>query len=287
MRRSDRTAAAILCLSAAGFHASAPGQISSAKAKVDPSDYAASVVDLDDCAAFKSRAGSLPNAVPLLIAMQAGGGSEAFRKGEFESSAKYQERVQALLVARLGAPDRLVIRVPISPSGVSYDADTEIATIANFADGTGFSQEIQFSATDDSRREYVGANAFGAKANVTSIHSTERFLVFRERQIAGEAGGTIRPRASIKLPAGQAKALKSQASLLLLVSLRKPSVETKTRSSLATIDAPYSLFTTSRSIEVEPRCAMIVSKSVPTMELNVVPRPVMYDRIETFERGRR
>ena len=165
--------------------------------------YAAKVAGIDTCDQFRSLAASLPSAVPLLSNIGAGDNEAALKKGEYETTAQFDARLKSLWSAKLGDPARLVVRVPIEPYKITYNADTQVSTVKYMMDGgIGFYQWIKFAKKDTDRREYVGSNAFGVTANVTSLHTTEDALYFKTRQLNGTRGAYFSPEWDVKLSPG-------------------------------------------------------------------------------------
>lgn len=281
MKSSTGKIAPLVCMVAVCVSSSTSAQRRARPAAVrsiTPTEYAAKVAGIEDCATFKARASSLPNAAPLLSSMVAGDNEAAFRKGEFETNAQHASRLQALLTAKVGDPDHLVIRVPIEPYKVTYDADAQTSTIKFMLDGTGYSQRMKFSTKDNSRRQYVGSNAFGVTADVTSIRSTDDTLIFKKRQRSGSRGGVYSPQFDASLSPEQARSFKDTASVLLLVGLTSPFIEGKSSFSEATLDSPYALSTRTHSFSVDLRCAVLVSGDAPVAELQIIDRPASFDR---------
>lgn len=281
MLKMDGRIAAAACVISSLAASGAPAQRRARAAPaptMSAAEYKAKVAGIVDCAAFKSMAATLPNAAPLLSRMVAGDNEAEFRKGEFETTGQYAARLQSLLSTKVGDPDHLVIRVPVDPFKVTYDADSETATIKFMLDRTGYSQRMKFSSKNNSRRQYVGSNAFGVTADVTSIRSTEDTLVFKKRQLSGVRGGVFSPQFDARLPPEQAHLLKENASFLLLVRLTAPFIEGKSRFSEATLDSPYALSTRTHRFSVDLRCGVVMSGAVPLSDLEIIDRPGSYDR---------
>lgn len=270
------------CLAAlgAGLNAATPRKGTPRPAAMTAAAYAARVAGIDTCEQFRSLAPGLPDAGPLLSALGAGESEAALKKGEYETSVQFEERLKTLWAAKLGDPGRLIVRIPIESFKITYDADRQVSTVKYMMDGgIGSYQWMKFARQDTDRREYVGSNAFGVTTNVTSLHRTEDALYFKSRQLSGTRGGVFSPEWDIQLPPDQARDFKDAGSILLMVSLTAPYIETKSRYSAATLDAPMDLATREHKINVELKCAFFAARGTPIGDITIVERAALWDRM--------
>lgn len=284
MKKCTITATASMIILATAAGAAAPRKAAPRSAPRSPAmtaaAYAAKVSGIDTCDQFRSLAASLPSAGPLLSNIGAGDNETALKKGEYETTAQYDERLKSLWAAKLGDPERLIVRVPINSYKITYNADTQVSTVKYMMDGgIGFYQWMKFAKKDIDRREYVGSNAFGVTANVTSLHTTEDALYFKARQLNGNRGAYFSPEWDVKLSPDQAHEFKDNGSILLLVSLTAPYVESKSRYSGATLDSPMEVATREHKIHVDLKCAVFASRGTPVADIEIIDRPAMYDRM--------
>ena len=195
------------------------------------------------------------------------------KKGEFETTAQYQQRVyaasKAALIANLKLTSIYAFRVDPDTPLAKYDADTQQMTVTirseTVATGTASSQDDNYSGTsfDHSREEvlvkrvyrgertYTGTNGFGAVAQVTSSASDFYEVAFLKLH-EYDGGAAIPETFSLKLDAKPEAAitLKPNIAVLALVSLDPNSSYTAdfTNTSSATVQNPYSYTNSSRLI---------------------------------------
>lgn len=118
-------------------------------------------------------------------------------KSEFESNADFDVRMEKFsekkFIGEVGPDSRVAVislstTLPIAWDGlypgldVSYDAETETMT-AKLNDDLSCMFGLALSRTTKPRRQYVAANGFGRKVNVTVVDVTETCLEFSK---AGE-----------------------------------------------------------------------------------------------------
>ena len=241
-------------------------------AGLTPSQYAAKMAGIDTCEQFRSVASTLPNAVNLVWNIVAGDNEDAIKKGEYETSAQYGARMQNFWLSKLGDPTRLVFKIPIEPGDIKYDADSQTSTVRYIVDGIGFAQWINVLRKQNSRREYVGSNAFGVTANVTAWSGTELKLRLKNRQLNGVRGSYFNPEWDIRLNPDNAREFSDNGSMLILASLAEPFIESKNNYSEATLDSPYSDSTRVHELNVDVKCAFFASRGVPIAPIEVIDR---------------
>jgi len=223
---------------------------------ISASDYVDAVTGLGNCNDFAAKAGVLPDATALLV--EAISDTKGTTKDEFETTAQFGARQTEFWKSRLGDPLHLVIRVPVPAYKVSYDADRAVALVKYMVDWSVDHHEIEFYNHDLSNGHYVGTNAYGVQADVTSIHAVKGELAFPLGQIIAE-GGDVSNVFVIPMSPDSARAFKAQPSLLLLASLEPPYLDERSSYSGATIDEPISLSLTRKNVHVRLRCGVFMS----------------------------
>jgi hypothetical protein len=223
---------------------------------ISASDYATAVAGLDSCDDFVGRGGTLPDATGLLV--EAISDTKGTTKDEFETTAQFSARQTEFWKSELGDPLHLIIRVPIPGYKVSYDADRAVTLVKYMVDWSVDHHEIEFFDHNLSKGHYVGTNAFGVQADVTSIRAVKGELAFPLGQIITE-GGDVSNVFVIPMSPETARAFKAKPSLLLLASLESPYVDERSSYSGATIDEPLSLSLTRRNVHVRLRCGVFMS----------------------------
>lgn len=223
--------------------------------ELSPAEYAASVAGVDSCNDFTAKAATLLDATPLIV--DAISDDHGTTKDEFETTAQFESRQTDYWRSHLGDPEHLVIRVPIDSYRVSYDADRGLAVVKYIANSYSDHTALQFFHESQTTGHYVGQNAYGATANVTSFHDTEAVLSFPPGQL-GEASPYISPEFQLSLSPEQARAFKEHPSLLILARLEPPYVDTTHSYSAATIDEPESLAMETKNLHVRLRCAVFM-----------------------------
>lgn len=211
--RKLATIALLLCAASPPHKAVRPVQ-NAATAPVhkgmSAAEYAASVAGLDNCDDFAAKAAMLPDAAPLVT--DAISDVKATTKDEFETTAQFDSRQAEYWQTRLGDPQHLVIRVPIDSFKVTYDADHGVAVVKYLADPNPSHTALKFFHHSTTTGHYVGQNAYGVKADVTSFSDVDGVLSFPIGQL-GEANAYISPKFSLPLSAEQARAFKESPSL--------------------------------------------------------------------------
>ena len=178
-------------------------------------------------------------------------------KSEFETTIEYQQRLAALLNRTLAPSISLQSPLPFLLNGIStgvslpvtkfsYDADSELLTIALSPKLVG-NREVMVLKTEVSELgRYTGQNAFGATTEVTSIHAEEYGIEFEQNEWLKSSD------LRLPLPKDQARLLFSQLRLVLVCKAISPYVTTRFTSSNPTLDAPTDYTAKANLIVVEP-----------------------------------
>jgi len=215
------------------------------------------------------------------------------KKGEFETTAEYEERVAA---ARSSAPGGIIIDLGNVDSGLKYDADLQKINISPFAFGSwdGIINEwtglraLQFALygvadvgnnnigilvdrTSETTGSYPASNAFGSVVNVTT--ETRRFKGVFERKASRYDEGLLvghtkrfgdpwQPIGSIPLSVEDAKRLKKSAIAAILVAPKSPYFVMGTSYKFETFSSPYRLNYETSAIIADIQCAFLLDNGV-------------------------
>jgi hypothetical protein len=199
-------------------------------------------------------------------------------KGEFETTADFQARVQA---ARAKLPEHIIIRVPVNSKYVEYDADAGAFKIKSYAidnentdyygtfgygtpfyekvkiGSTGSNLDIVVSTVDVPQGTYVGTNSFGASARIAKVARTTKAIFDRaearydEDLFPGLVGNVL---FTIPVAAAQAPAMKSGFRAAVVVAPYAPFyVLGKGMPGDVTLDNPVDLSETMQIIMADRR----------------------------------
>lgn len=193
------------------LHAELPGQTKKTSQKSgqkSPSKPAAEPVYLTG--AFDSAVRKLPphfngNSFSQLYRGSAG----VAPKGEFETTAEY--------AARTAKTSGGLIALVVDPSMAQYDADSETMTVSlvplTITVGYDNTEGYVVNSKITDQHQYVGSNAFGATANITSTSSDIQAVVPKSGALSGGVDFAI------KMPRDEAQRLKPTLKILLIGSL--------------------------------------------------------------------
>jgi hypothetical protein len=201
-------------------------------------------------------------------------------KGEFETSAEYQRRLNSLedlpIAGTLTRKSTIGIVIPSARDNhldytynsdliISYDADKEQMHV-NLISG----KTMKPGETDDPRslaiiwggneptfRTYMGSNSFGVKIKVSEERSLVYGIAFDvpdgtwrgESDLSGTGKGI---NFSFKLPVERAKVMKSRLRALVICRIKDGEVMEGFEHLKPTLEAPNDVFTTYKYLHIQP-----------------------------------
>lgn len=228
----------------------APRQSKPALARqFDPKTYAASIEGVD-CSNVASRASSVTPIEPALRGIANAYPYGPPVKGEFESSAAFDQRVLGELSAKLGGTNRVVAVIPIRDMA-GYDADTSTMTINPVASRIKENViTVKAYSGIDRHGHFVGSNAYGATAEVSRETFTQFYMLLPARS---------RMSMKVSMDPETARSFKDKGSLVLVGSLLSPYIAYERTRGRATIGDPTDTTYLKFYLGIVAQCAVVTS----------------------------
>jgi hypothetical protein len=168
-------------------------------------------------------------------------------KGEFETTAQYEARLESAkrerLVGTTTLEDMLGIVLPAEEAKSKYDADRSALAIyfratSWYGDGTSVRNLPDAALLREEHKNtgtYTGANAFNRKVLVQKATRRSTYVIF------GTSGRMPCAGTTLELDPARAKELKSTLRVVLIGTLTPNYVERRSTVAAATIDSPLEL----------------------------------------------
>lgn len=193
-------------------------------------------------------------------------------KGEFETTAAYQDRLRGLV----NLPEDLAIIVPIPEFIPKYDADRQRLTVSYITGGRVLPADSNFgiggangsfnyivAQTSPSRTTgtYIGQNAFGRSATVVRTEVTVHGLSVPNVSTMGWPSGPGRSEITLNLDPDAARVAKSNLAVLFVGAPRPPYLLTGMKVVTPTVQRPLHETTNVRALSMDPVCAVLVNRA--------------------------
>lgn len=190
-------------------------------------------------------------------------------KGEYETSDAFQSRMNALVPGGIVA-----VSISLPESAASYDADRARLVLKSPLsisdeiildhDAMAYFEGVSIKDARKSGGEYVGQNAFGARARVSNESMQSIGIAWKTfPQKNFSPADTI----SIALAPQAGQAERKRLRLLMIGNVIAPYVVKDSDVSMATIDNPMNFQHDKKSLVVDPVCAAIYDPSARAVSL--------------------
>lgn len=180
-------------------------------------------------------------------------------KDEFETDYEFKQRRNAYYERVFGAGKKILLRLPIFESRISYDINTHTLTFDPLpytvhGSNTDHYAETIIDSVILSQENYAASNAFGAYRQVKKTKELDSIVSIRGDLIPYRDG-----KISISIDPIRAKAMKLSSEIVIFGRLDDPYFGATRYHESPKIDWPYDDTTIVQYFFINPRCIFIAS----------------------------